>query len=408
MTDAANSHFPRLFTPLDLGFTTLPNRVLMGSMHTGLEDHARDFGKLAEYFAARARGGVGLMVTGGIRAQHCRLAQALCRPPVDAVACGAASRASPKPCMLRAGASACRSCTQAATAINRCRSHHRDQIADHAVHAARAVSARRRADDSRFCRLCRDSRRTPATTASRSWARRLSDQPVHRRAHQPAQRRWGGDAARTACALRSRSCGARARRSGRDFIIIYRLSMLDLVDGAPGWDEIVALAKAIEAAGATHHQHRHRLARGARADHRRPACRARPSRGSRSKLKGEVAHPADHDQPHQHARSGRAHARRRRRRHGVDGAAAARRPGLRGQGAQRTRDEINTCIACNQACLDHMFENKRASCLVNPRACHETELVDRAGREQASASPWSAPARPAWPARRRWPSAATR
>ena len=133
-------------------------------------------------------------------------------------------------------------------------------LADHAVQAARAVALGHRQDDRGLCPL-------RAARAARGLRRRrdhglgrLSHQRVRRAAHQPSHRRLGRHVRRTGCAFRSRSCAARARRSVADFIIIFRLSMLDLVDGGSTWDEVVALAKAVEAAGRHDHQHRHRLA----------------------------------------------------------------------------------------------------------------------------------------------------
>jgi 2,4-dienoyl-CoA reductase (NADPH2) len=160
-------------------------------------------------------------------------------------------------------------------------------------------------------------------------------------------------------------------RVGPNFIIIYRLSMLDLVEGGSTFDEVVQLAQAIEAAGATIINtgigwHEARI----------PTIATKVPRAAfawvTQKPEGQGQDPADHDQPHQHAGSGREDPGRGLCRHGVDGAPAAGRPGVREQGGCRPADEINTCIGCNQACLDHTFSGKITSCLVNPRACHET------------------------------------
>ncbi len=137
--------------------------------------------------------------------------------------------------------------------------------------------------------------------------------------------------------------------------------------------------------------------------------RARLRLGHAASCKGEVGDPADHHQPHQHAGGGRADPRRRhaptwcrwRARCWPTRSSSTRR-------AQGRADEINTCIACNQACLDHTFQRKLATCLVNPRACHETELELPPDAARRSASPWSAPGPPAWPRDGRSPSAATR
>ena len=155
---------------------------------------------------------------------------------------------------------------------------------------------------------------------------------------------------------------------GPDFILIYRLSMLDLVDGGNDWDEIVAQAKAVEAAGATIINtgigwHEARMPTIATSVPRAAFA------GVTAKLRPHVRVAAGRHQPHQHARRRRTHPRRRRRRHGVDGAPAARRSAMGEQGARRhARDAINTCIACNQACLDHVFAEQAAPAAWSIRA----------------------------------------
>ena len=162
---------------------------------------------------------------------------------------------------------------------------------------------------------------------------------------------------------------------GDDFIVIYRLSLLDLVDDAQSWDETVALAKAVEAAGATIINtgigwHEARI----------PTIVTSVPRAAFAWVTGEAQgrgrRPARRVQPHQHARGRRGDPRRRARPTSCRwrGRCWPTRTSSR-KAAEGRADEINTCIACNQACLDHTFDNKRASCLVNPRACHETELV---------------------------------
>jgi 2,4-dienoyl-CoA reductase (NADPH2) len=216
---------------------------------------------------------------------------------------------------------------------------------------------------------------------------------------------WGGDAA-----SRMRLPIEIVRRTreavGKNFIIIYRLSMLDLVEGGQDWDEIVTLAKAIEAAGASIINtgigwHEARV----------PTIVTSVPRGGfawvTKKLKGEVAIPL--------ITTNRINMPDVAEDILADGAAdmvSMARPLLADpEWASKAKagrsDRINTCIACNQACLDHVFQNKHASCLVNPRACHETELLSHRPRN-ASASPWSAQAPLAWPAPARLASAAMR
>ncbi|CAM5255263.1 NADPH-dependent 2,4-dienoyl-CoA reductase [Streptomyces badius] len=164
-------------------------------------------------------------------------------------------------------------------------------------------------------------------------------------------------------------------RVGSDFILIYRLSMLDLVPGGSTLEEVVTLAKEIEAAGATIINtgigwHEARIPTIATS-----VPRAAFHLGDREGARGRLRTAGD-EQPHQHPRSRRGGPRLGPGGHGLHGQALPRRPGVRRQGGGRPRaDAINTCIGCNQACLDHIFSLQITSCLVNPRACHETELV---------------------------------
>ena len=185
--------------------------------------------------------------------------------------------------------------------------------------------------------------------------------------------RWGGDAAQ-----RMRFAVEIVRRvreaCGPDFIIIYRLSLLDLVEGGSDWDEIVQQAQAVEAAGATHPQHRHRLARSAHPDHRHLGAARRLRRRHRqaapARARCRWSRPTASTCPTWpkpcSPRAAPTWCRWRARCWPIRNGRTRRAPA--------SAHAINTCIACNQACLDHVFENKNASCLVNPRACAETEL----------------------------------
>ncbi|MBP1475743.1 FAD-dependent oxidoreductase [Frateuria sp. MAH-13] len=366
-------HYPHLFAPLDLGHVTLPNRILMGSMHTGLEDRAADYDKLAAYFAERARGGVGLMVTGGIApslqgwlkpfggrlsmpwhvARHRKLTRAvhaegghICLQILHA------GRYGYHP--LSVGPSKIKSPITPFT--------------------PRALSARgverTIADFVRCAQLARNAGYDGVEVMG-SEGYLINQFLAARTNHRDDA--WGGDATR-----RMRFAVEIVRRTrealGRDFIIIYRLSMLELVEGGQSWDEIVLLAKAIEAAGASIINtgigwHEARV----------PTIVTSVPRAGfawvTQRLKREVGLPL--------VATNRINMPEVAERVLVTGEAdmvSMARPLLAdpnwaakaraGRGAA-----INTCIACNQACLDHVFQNKRASCLVNPRACHETELV---------------------------------
>ncbi|MCR6662090.1 MAG: NADPH-dependent 2,4-dienoyl-CoA reductase [Luteimonas sp.] len=375
MPPAANdppSPYPHLFSPLDLGFTTLSNRVLMGSMHTGLEDRARDFPKLAAYFAERAAGGVGLIVTGGFS------------PNVEGWL---------KPFAGKLGWSwEARKHRQVTDAVH----GHGARICLQLLHAGRyayhplsVAPSRIKAPINPFTPRMLSARGVERTIDAFATAARLArdggydgvevmgsegyliNQFLSARTNRRKDR-WGGDTTQ-----RTRFATEIVRRvreaCGPDFIIIYRLSMLELVPDGSSWSEIVAQAKAIEAAGATIINtgigwHEARVPTIATSVPRAAFT------GVTAKLKPHVSLPlvatnrinmpdvAEHILAEGHA----------------DMVSMARPLLADPQWVAKARagkpHAINTCIACNQACLDHVFENKRASCLVNPRACAETEL----------------------------------
>ena len=367
------SPYPHLLAPLDLGFTTLKNRVLMGSMHTGLEDKVKDFPKLAAYFAERARGGVGLIVTGGFA------------PNIEGWLSPFGSRL--------ASSGAARSHKIITDAV------HADggKIALQILHAGRYGYSPFSVAPSRI-----KSPITPFTP------RALSTSGIERqikcfvRAGKLAREggydgvevmgsegyfineflvahtnqrtdAWGGsfeNRMRLPVEIVTRMREA----VGKDFIIIYRLSMLDLIPDGQSWEEVVMLAKAIEKAGATIINtgigwHEARV----------PTIATSVPRGAfawvTKKLKSEVGIPL--------VTTNRINAPDVAEKIIADGCAdmvSMARPLLADpefviKAASGRADEINTCIGCNQACLDHVFKQKRASCLVNPRACFETELV---------------------------------
>ncbi|HEY6942314.1 NADPH-dependent 2,4-dienoyl-CoA reductase [Dokdonella sp.] len=365
--------YPNLFAPLDLGFATLPNRVLMGSMHTGLEDRARDFDKLAAYFAERARGGVGLMVTGGFA------------PSVAGWLSPFASRLSmpwqvaPHRRITRAvHAEGGRICLQILHAGRY--GYHPLSVAPSRVKSPitpftpRALSARgverTIADFVNCARKAQDAGYDGVEVMGSEGY--LINQFLAERTNR-REDDWGGSVEK-----RQRFPVEIVRRMraavGREFIIIYRLSMLDLVDRGQAWDEIVALARKIEGAGAT-------LINTGIGWHeaRVPTIVTSVPRAAFAwvtrRMKAEVNIPLITTN-----RINMPDVAERILREGDADMVSMARPLLADpewvRKAREDRgDDINTCIACNQACLDHVFENKRASCLVNPRACHETELV---------------------------------
>jgi 2,4-dienoyl-CoA reductase (NADPH2) len=365
-------NYPHLFAPLQLGHITLPNRVLMGSMHTGLEDKARDYDKLAAYFAERARGGVGLMVTGGIAPSirgwlkpfGGRLSMPWHKPRHRKVT-AAVHAAGGRICMqiLHAGRYGYQPLSVAPSRI-------KSPITPFTPHALSAAGVERTIADFVHCaRMAQDVGYDGVEVMGSEGY--LINQFIAAHTNQRDDA-WGGDAAR-----RMRFAIEIVRRTraavGPDFIIIYRLSMLDLVQNGQAWDEIVQLAKAIEAAGASIINtgigwHEARV----------PTIVTSVPRGAFAwvtrKLKGEVRIPLIAtnrinmpDVAERILASGDA-----------DMVSMARPlladPAWVNKARAGRSGHINTCIACNQACLDHVFQNRRASCLVNPRACHETEL----------------------------------
>ena len=365
--------YGHLFAPLDLGFTQLANRIVMGSMHTGLEDRARDYPKLAAYFAARARGGAGLLVSGGIAPNRAAWGKPFAgklssqrEVARHRLVTEAVHEAGGKICMqiLHTGRYGYHPLVVAPSAlrapINRFKPRAlssdgvRDQIADF----VRCAELAREAGYDGVEIMGSEGYFINEFLAPRTNLR--TDE-------------WGGDlVGRSRVALEV----VRQTRAavGREFIIIYRISGLDLVEGGCTGAEVEWLASQMEGAGASilntgigWHEARiptiaGMVPRGAfgwvsariKAATRLPVIatnRLNMPAEAEALLAGgaadlvSMARPllADPEFPRK-AREGRV-------------------------------DEINTCIACNQGCLDRVFEGNRATCLVNPRAAYETELV---------------------------------
>ncbi|MCL3817071.1 NADPH-dependent 2,4-dienoyl-CoA reductase [Aeromicrobium wangtongii] len=368
------SAYPHLLEPLDLGHTTLRNRVIMGSMHTGMEDRAKHLPELAAYFAERARGGVALSVTGGYAPNwHGWLlpfgSQMTSRRFADKhrVVTDAVHEHDGKIVMqlLHAGRYGYHPFKRGASSIKSPITPFRSPKAmttkevDRTVDdfAASAVLARRAGYDG------------VEIMGSEGY---LINQMLTARTNDRTDR-WGGSAER-----RMRfpvEIVQRVREAvGDDFIVMYRMSLLDLVDDAQSWDEIVELAHRIETAGVSIINtgigwHEARI----------PTIVTSVPRAAftnvTAKLRPEVSVPVvasnrinTPEVAEQIIASGQADLVSMARPLLAD-------PFFVQKAAEDRADEINTCIACNQACLDHTFVNKRASCLVNPRAGHETTLV---------------------------------
>ncbi len=366
------SPYPHLLQPLDLGFCTLPNRVLMGSMHTGLEDHARDFPKLAAYFRERAEGGVGLMVTGGIAPNLVGwlkpFAGKLSWPweiHKHRIVTGAVHAAGGKIALqiLHAGRYAAHPLLVSASRV-------KAPISPLTPRALTAWGVERQIRAFvTTAKLARDAGYDGVEVMGSEGY--LINQFLSARTNRRDDA-WGGTPEK-----RMRFAVEIVRRIreavGPDFILIYRLSMLELVEGGSDWNEIVMQAKAIEAAGATIINtgigwHEARVPTIATSVPRAAFA------GVTAKLKPHVKLPL--------VATNRINmpevAEEVLARGQADMVSMARPlladPQWVNKARAGRRDEINTCIACNQACLDHVFVGRKASCLVNPRACAETEL----------------------------------
>ncbi|MFI8479336.1 FAD-dependent oxidoreductase [Pseudomonas sp. NPDC078700] len=364
--------YPNLLAPLDLGFTTLKNRTLMGSMHTGLEEKAGGFERMAAYFAERARGGVGLMVTGGIGPNveggvYSGAAKLTTVEEAEQhkIVTRAVHEADGKICMqiLHAGRYAYSPKSVAPSAIQAPINPFKPTELDE-------EGIEKQIQDFVTCSELAQQAEYDGVEIMGSEGYFIN-QFLAAHTNQRTDR-WGGsyeNRMRLPVEIVSRVREA----VGPNFIIIYRLSMLDLVEGGSTWEEIVQLAQAIEKAGAT-------LINTGIGWHeaRIPTIATKVPRAAftkvTAKLRGSVSIPLittnrinTPEIAEQVLAEGDADMVSMARPFLAD-------PDFVNKAAQGRADEINTCIGCNQACLDHTFGGKLTSCLVNPRACHETEL----------------------------------
>ncbi|RUO39367.1 NADPH-dependent 2,4-dienoyl-CoA reductase [Aliidiomarina taiwanensis] len=367
------AQYNKMLEPLDLGFTTIKNRVLMGSMHTGLEEAKGGFEKLAAFYADRARGGVGLIVTGGISPNvrgrlapfasqlSNRLQVAKHRKVTEAV-----HAAGSKICMqiLHAGRygyhpfSVAPSAIQAPITPFKPKAMSVRQIKNTIRHYARAAKLAKAAGYDGV-----------EIMGSEGY---LINQFICSRTNKRTDE-WGGSYENRIRFPKEIMKAVRAA-VGDDFIIIYRLSMLDLVDEGSTLDEVITLGKDIEALGANIINtgigwHEARV----------PTIVTSVPRGAfrwiTARLKKELTVPI--------VATNRINtpevAEEILQNDEADMVSMARPfladPDFVVKAAAGKADRINTCIACNQACLDHVFKNKRATCLVNPLAAYETEIV---------------------------------
>jgi len=367
------SPFPHLLAPLDLGFTQLANRTLMGSMHTGLEEEKGGFAKLAAFYEARAKGGVGLIVTGGVspnmRGRIAPFGSELShfwhvnkhKQVTDAV-----HKYSTKICLqlLHTGRYAFHPFSVAPSKVK----------SPITPFTPKAMSVRQ------INTTIKDYAHSSHLAAKAGYdgveimgsegylINQFSCLRTNKRSDE-----WGG-CIENRMRLAIETIKAVRAKVGEKFIIIFRLSMLDLVEGGNSWDEVVTMAKAVEKAGAT-------LINTGIGWHeaRVPTIVTSVPRAAftwvTEKMKKEVSLPLITTN-----RINTPEVAENILATGQADMVSMARPFLAdadfvNKATENKSDEINTCIGCNQACLDHVFQQKRASCLVNPMACYETELT---------------------------------
>ncbi|CDG87348.1 FAD-dependent oxidoreductase [Xenorhabdus bovienii] len=367
------SNYPHLLAPLDLGFTTLKNRVLMGSMHTGLEEHPDGARRLAQFYAERAAGGVALIVTGGIAPNEQGVVTAGASIlnnedtlPHHQVITDAVHQAGGKIALqiLHTGRY----------------SYQKNLVAPSAIQAPINPFKPREMSEEDIQQTIRDFARCAQLAQQAGYdgveimgseGYLINQFLVARTNHR--QDKWGGNFENRMRFAVEIVKAARAI-TGEHFIIIYRLSMLDLVEEGSDWQEIEQLAKEIEKAGASIINtgigwHEARI----------PTIATMVPRAGFSwvtqKLMGKVSIPLITTN-----RINDPHVAEQTLSEGCADMVSMARPFLADaefvlKAEQNRADEINTCIGCNQACLDRIFVGKLTSCLVNPRACHETEFI---------------------------------
>ena len=367
------SKYPNLLAPLDLGFTTLKNRVLMGSMHVGLEEAPGGYDRMAAFYAERAKGGVALIVTGGISPndhgvtfQGGSKLDTVEEAEKHKVITQAVHEAGGKIAMqiLHTGRYSYQAENVAPSPIQA-------PINPVKPHALTSAEVQQTIDDFANCAKLAQYAGYDGVEIMGSEGYLINEFIAARTNHRDDE--WGGSYEN-----RIRFPIEIVRRTremvGKNFIIIYRLSMLDLVEGGSTLEEVIQLAKAIEKAGATIINtgigwHEARI----------PTIATKVPRAAFTwvtrKLKGQVSVPL--------ITSNRINTPEMAEYVLASGDAdmiSMARPMLADsefvlKAEQGRSDEINTCIGCNQACLDHIFSMKIATCLVNPRACYETELI---------------------------------
>ena len=365
------NNYPHLLKPLDLGFTTLKNRVLMGSMHTGLEDRKKNYPKLARYFAERAQGQVGLIVTGGIspniRAWTAPMAGFLkysFQTKRHKIVTDAVHQADGKICMqiLHSGRYGYHPFIVSPSGI-------KSPITPFKPRHMTAKDVEKQIKAFVNCAQLAQDAGYDGVEIMGSEGYLINQFIVKRTNHRKDQ--WGDtfdNRTRFAKEIVERTRAV----VGKEFILIFRLSMLDLVSQGSTWEEVVSLAKDLEKLGVSIINtgigwHEARIPTIATCVP--PAAFAWVTEKMRPHVKLPLITTNRINTPElaEKILAGQA----------IDMVSMARPLLADANFVQKAIDnksaEINTCIGCNQACLDHVFKNKRATCLVNPFACYETE-----------------------------------
>ena len=365
--------YPHLLQPLNLGFVSLANRVIMGSMHVGLEEARDGFARMAAFYAERAAGGVGLIVTGGIAPNDRG------RPMPGGARMTTEQEASQHRVVTQAVHDAGGRIAMQILHFGRY-AYHPESVAPSALQAPINPFRPNPLDSEQVQQTIEDYVRCAGLAQSAGYdgveimgsEGYLINEFIAARTNQRDDE-WGGsyeNRIRFPVEIVRRT----RERVGPNFIIIYRLSMLDLVEGGSTLDEVVQLARAIEAAGASIINtgigwHEARI----------PTIATKVPRAAfawvTKQLMGKVGIPL--------VATNRINTPEVAEQLLADGycdMVSMARPLLADplfmrKAEQGKADEINTCIGCNQACLDHTFAGKITSCLVNPRACHETLLT---------------------------------
>ncbi len=372
-TASSNEHYPHLFEPLDLGFTTLKNRLVMGSMHTGLEDRFYNYGKLAAYFAERAKGGVAMMITGGIspnREGWLLPAGGTMNSKMDVINHQRVTRAAHKydskiiMQILHSGRYGYHPFVVSASPI-------KSPISPFKPRKMSIKNIEQTVDDyARSAKLAKQAGYDGVEIMGSEGY--LLNQFLSRHVNKRTDE-YGGDI-NGRMKLAVDVVKAVRAAAGEDFIILFRLSVIDLVKDGNTMDEVITVAKALEAAGVTIMNtgigwHEARV----------PTIVTSVPRAAfvdfSAEIKKHISIPmmaANRinmpDTAEDIIANGQADMIQMARPFLAD-------PNWVNKAKNGQADRINTCIACNQACLDHTFENKRSTCLVNPQACYETELV---------------------------------